>query len=248
MVFGAVSLAGLFASRPLARRMLKASPEHNDVVSYIFAGVGVFYGLALGLIAVATWENFNAVDGLVGKEAAGLAGLYRDLDSYPQPLRGRLETRLRDYTRHVIETEWPAHRDGRAPEDGTRMLDAFENEMMAFEPAREAEKIGHAEAMRSLDSVVEQRRLRLQAVGTGLPASLWTVVLIGAALTVALTYLFWVENLTLHAILVAALATFIALLVFLTAAMDNPFRGEFSVSADAFRVVLAEVMTPRSGG
>jgi hypothetical protein len=246
--FVAASLAGLFATRPLARRVLEASPAHNDVVSYIFAGVGVFYGLALGLIAVATWENFNDVDGLVSKEAADLAELYRDLDGYPQPLRGRLEARLRDYTRHVIEKEWPAHRGGLAPEDGTQMLDGFENEMMAFDPSRETEKICHAEAMRSLDSVVEQRRLRLQAVGTGLPASLWSVVLIGAALTVALTYLFWVENLTLHAILVAALATFIALLVFLTAAMDNPFRGEFSVAPDALQTVLDEVMTARSGG
>jgi hypothetical protein len=246
-VFGAASLAGLFGSRPLARRVLKASPQHNDVVSYIFAGVGVFYGLALGLIAVATWENFNDVDGLVSKEAADLAELYRDLDGYPQPLRGRLEARLRDYTRHAIEKEWPAHREGLAPEDGTHMLDAFENEMMAFDPSRETEKICHAEAMRSLDSVVEQRRLRLQAVGTGLPASLWSVVLIGAALTVALTYLFWVENLALHAILVAALAIFIALLVFLTAAMDNPFRGEFSVSPDALQTVLEQVMRPTTG-
>ncbi len=61
------------------------------------------------------------------------------------------------------------------------------------------------------------------------------MVLIGALFNGILTYLFWVENLWLHAILVAILAVFIALLIFLTAAMDNPFRGEFSVSSDAFR-------------
>ncbi len=61
-----------------------------------------------------------------------------------------------------------------------------------------------------------------------------------------MTYLFWVENLTLHALLVAILATFIALLIFLTAAMDNPFRGEFSVSPEVFQTILEKVMT--SGG
>src|SRR5689334_7267767 len=80
------SLAGLFATRKLARRLLGASTEHNDLVSYFVAAVGVFYGLALGLIAVATWEDFTDVDDLVSKEAASLAGLYRDLDAYPQPL------------------------------------------------------------------------------------------------------------------------------------------------------------------
>ena len=70
------------------------------------------------------------------------------------------------------------------------------------------------------------------------------MVLIGAVINGILTYLFWVENLWLHAALVALLAVFIALLVFLTAAMDNPFRGEFSVSSEAFQTILDKVMTP----
>ena len=200
----------------------------------------------MGLIAVGTWENFSEVDGLVSKEAATLAGLYRDLDGYEQPFRGKLETELRDYARFVVEKEWPAHQRGETPEQGTLILDGIENEIMAFKPTDEREKIVHAEVLRSLDSAAEHRRLRLQAVGTGLPASLWCVVVIGAWLNIAITYLFWVENVKLHAILVMILATFIALMIFLTAAMDNPFRGQFSVSADAFRDILAGVM--RQGG
>ena len=43
-------------------------------------------------------------------------------------------------------------------------------------------------------------------------------------------------------------ASFIGLMVFLTAAMDNPFRGQFSVSPDAYQEVLDEVMTaPKAG-
>src|SRR5262249_37635432 len=95
-----------------------------------------------------------------------------------------------------------------------------------------------------LELVDKQRRLRLQAVGTGLPASLWSVVLIGAFLNIALTYLFWVENRPLHALLVGILATFVGLLIFLTAAMDNPFRGEFSVSPDVFQEIFDNVMKP----
>jgi hypothetical protein len=246
VVFAGLSLLGLFASRPLVRRLLGGSPVHNDIVSYVFAGIGVFYGLAMGLIAVATWEDFTDVDGLVGKESAALAGLYRDLDGYPQPLRGQLEAMLRDYTHHVIEKDWPAHRQGGVNQEGSELLDLLEDKIMAYEPASEREKIIQADVIHSLDGVVELRRLRLQAVNTGLPASLWSVVLIGALLNIALTYLFWVENRMLHALLVALLATFIGLLIFLTAAMDNPFRGEFSVAPDSFQMVLDEVMKPSS--
>src|SRR5690349_2107515 len=85
------TLGVLFATRPLVRRLLGPTANYNDVVSYFFAGIGVFYGLALGLIAVATWENYTDIDGVVGTEAAAVASFYRDLDGYPQPLRGRLE-------------------------------------------------------------------------------------------------------------------------------------------------------------
>jgi hypothetical protein len=242
--FVGLALIGLFVSRPIVGWLVGRSSRHNDIVSYFFAGIGVFYGLALGLIAVATWENYTDIDGVVSTEAAAVASFYRDLDGYPQPLRGQLEAMMRDYTRAVIKLEWPAHKRGLALEDGDAVLDRIENVLMSFEPSKEREKISHAEVLRSWDTLVEQRRLRLQAVSTGLPSALWAVVLVGALINGILTYLFWVDNLWLHAILVALLAVFIALLVFLTAAMDNPFRGEFSVSADGFQTILDKVMIP----
>jgi Protein of unknown function (DUF4239) len=241
-VFLGLSLAGLFLSRPLVRRILNSSPKHNDIVSYFFAGIGIFYGLALGLIAVATWDDYTQIDGVVTTEAAAVASLYRDLDGYPQAFRERLERIMREYTQLVIEREWPAHKQGLAIEDGDALLDHLENEVMSFEPTSEREKIVQAEVVRSLDTVQEQRRLRLQAVSTGLPVALWSVVLLGALLNVGLSYLFWVDNFGLHAALVAIMAAFIGLLVFLTAAMDNPFRGEFSISSQAFQTILENVM------
>ena len=233
---------GLFATRPLARKILGGSGRHNDVVSFFLAGIGVLYGLALGLIAVATWQDFSDIDSQVSKEAATLAGLYRDLDGYPQPLRGQLEGMLREYTRNIVEAEWPAHRRGATLPDGSARLDAFENAVMAFEPTKEREKIAHAEVVRDLNAAVEQRGLRVDSVDSGLPAALWAVVLAGAVLNIALNYLFWVENLVLHAILIGALSAFIALIIFLTAAMDNPFRGEFSVDPGAYSEILQQVM------
>jgi hypothetical protein len=230
----------------MVRRLFGPGTHYNDVVSYFFAGIGVFYGLALGLIAVATWENYVDIDGVVGTEAAAVASFYRDLDGYPQPLRARLEAMTRDYTKLVIDKEWPAHKKGIALEDGDALLDNLEDQVMNYEPTKEREKILQAEVLRSLDTVQEQRRLRLQAVPTGLPAALWSVVLIGAVLNVGLTYLFWTDNLTVHALLVGIMAVFVGLLIFLTAAMDNPFRGEFSISAEAFQTVLDNVMSQKS--
>src|SRR5271156_5786661 len=135
--FVGLALAGLFLSRPIVGRLLDYSPKHNDLVSFFFSSMGVFYGLAMGLIAVATWENYTEIDGVVSTEAAAVASFYRDLDGYPQPLRGRLESMMRDYTKLVIEKEWPAHKRGVALEDGDTILDRLENEIMNFDPSKE---------------------------------------------------------------------------------------------------------------
>jgi hypothetical protein len=238
------SLAGLFVTRPLAKALLGASDRYNDVVSWIFAGICVFYGLAVGLIAVATWENYSEADSQIATEAALIAGLYNELDGYRQPLRATLENQLRDYTKNILFNDWPAHRQGKEDVEGTRLLEIIQDRIMDFTPNGERDKIIHAAVIRALDHVVEARRRRLSSVTTGLPASLWMVVLVGAVINTMMVYLFWVENVKLHAILVSLFGAFIGLLLFLTAVMDNPYRGQFSISPQQFQDVLEKVMTP----
>ena len=243
-----LGVVGLFVNRPIIGRLLHRSAEHNDVISYIFSAVGVLYGLTLGLIAVATWQNFSAADAMVTQEASILDSLYRDLDGYPQPLRSDLEERLRVYTRQLIDVEWPAHRQGRVLMTGARTLEEFRDKIAAIEPSNNSgrEKINHLATIASLDKLLTQRRTRLQAVPTGLPAVLWVVVLLGGMLVFLLSHFFWVENVILHAVLVGLQATILGLLIFLTAAMDNPFRGEFSISPDAFEQVFDQTMKSSS--
>ena len=239
-----LAVVGLFVNRPIIARIVRRSAVHNDITSYIFSAVGMIYGLTLGLIAVATWQNFSAADNMVTQEASMLDGLYRDLNGYPRPLRDNLEEQLRLYTRQVIDIEWPAHRQGKVPIIGMRTLEEFKSKLAGFDPSNNSgrEKINHYSAVKSLDKLLNQRRARLQTVPSGLPAALWVVVLLGGMLVFLLSHFFWVENVMLHAILVGLQATILGLLIFLTAAMDNPFRGEFCISPDAFEQVFDQTM------
>jgi hypothetical protein len=241
-VFGSAAFIGLHLSRPFVRWLLDGSPKHNDLTSYCFAAVGMLYGLTLGLVAVGTWQNFSDADSKASQEANSLGALYRDLDGYPSPLRQQAEALLREYVEVVIRKEWPAHQQGRVLDAGDLVLEEFENTIMKFEPTSETEKIVHREVIESLDTVMQDRGYRLQSVITALPGVLWTVVLIGAFLNISLTYLFWAENLRLQSLLVVAFAMSLGILIFLTAAMDNPYRGEFSVSSAAYEYVLDRVM------
>src|SRR5258707_13437126 len=78
----AVGLAGLFATRKWVRRIHGDDHSHNDVVGFYLGAVCVFYGITLGLLAVATWQNFTDVETRVGEEAAAVGVLYRDVSAF----------------------------------------------------------------------------------------------------------------------------------------------------------------------
>jgi len=115
--------------------------------------------------------------------------------------------------------------------------------LFAFEPGKSSEEIIHAEAIREFSRLVELGRSRLANVTLGLPAALWWVVVFGALLNIVLI---WLQDMEIHVhfILGGVLASILALVIFLIAALDNPFRGEVSVGPDSIALVYETLMKP----
>ena len=102
----------------------------------------------------------------------------------------------------------------------------------------------HAEALRAYNHLIEARRLRLDAVGTKLPAVMWTVIVVGAFIGLSATFFFQVEDARLHALLVTMLATFLGVVVFMILALDRPFRGDLGIGPEPYRLIQDQLMTP----
>ena len=158
------------------------------------------------------------------------------------PLGDELRTELRDYTRFVIEKAWPAQRRGEILSEGNRLLDTFQRQLFANEPTTEGQRLLQAEAMRTYNELVELRRERTEAVNLCVPGPIWTVILLGGALTIVVSYSFQVQQFRLHLFLTASLAAMIGLLVFLISALDRPYRGAVSVEPTAYQIVLERTM------
>ena len=178
----------------------------------------------------------------MAEEAAVLRVLDRSAGWYPQPVRGELRQRLLDYTGFVIDEEWPAQRRGVVLEAAQARLTALEGPLVAFEPATPGQQAAHAETLRTYTHYLELRRERVfGAEATGLPAVVWYVLLVGAAASIALTFLFVLPDARGHLLLTVVLAGFVGLLIFLIAAMDRPYRGEVSVGPEAFEAVRQQM-------
>ena len=112
----------------------------NDMIGFALSSFSVLYGLLLGLLAVASYQNFSSVGDLVTKEASSVAALYRDLGGYPQPIRGQLRDKLREYTRDVIEESWPLQGHGIVATGGSDRITIFVNQLLTFESIKRARK------------------------------------------------------------------------------------------------------------
>jgi len=239
--FLAVAWCGSLVFGPVLRLFVRRQAGCNDLVGYILSCYCVFYGLLLGLIAVAAYQNFMDTNRTVSEEAAAVTALYRDITCYPEPDRTELQDLLREYTRNVIEKSWPLQREGLTPTEGGKKLNAFLARLAAFEPNTKGQEIIHAETFSSFNDVSRLRRLRVICITTGIPAIMWYVVVIGAFLNIALVWLFDMK-LSSHLMLGGVLSFYIGTVICLIAAMDNPFRGEVSIGPDAFVNVYETVM------
>jgi len=235
-----IALVGLLLVRHLLIPKLRYHEGTHEAVSGTVQAIGVFYGITVGLIAVAVWNtNSNAAE-LVSKEAASIASVYRDVTGYPSPIREELRSRLHDYTEFVINDAWPAQREGRGQSvtAGVRILNDFQATLFTFEPKSTGQAALHSETLRAYNNLIEYRRLRIDAVGSGLSTVMWAVIWVGAIISIGVAYFYNIPDLKLHAILVSLMAAFLAMVLFMIVINDKPFYGYNSISSDPYQLIL----------
>jgi hypothetical protein len=241
-VFIATALLGLWTTRQWSRERGLHALVDNSVIGWIFSAILGIYAIAIGLIAVASWSNSSAASAVASREASEIAALHRDFTGYPDPARTQLVAGLAHYTRYVIEEAWPQQRLGQVPHGGTAMLNDFQRQLYSFEPTSDGQRAVHAEALRAYNSLIEIRRQRLEAVKSSVPGTLWSVVLIGAALAIGASFAFNMDSFWVHATMTSLLAAMIGLLVFFILITDLPYRGASGVGPDSYELVLHDLI------
>jgi hypothetical protein len=150
---------------------------HNDVAGFILAIIGVIYAVLLAFIAVSTWENFNKAQDAAELEANMVDNLYVDSAGLPPKLAFFVRRRLREYSRLVIDQEWPAQQAGRINIEGWKPLFQLNAAIAKFRPAENAVSID-SEILRTANNLYRARRDRLVAATSRIPTVMWAVTLI----------------------------------------------------------------------
>ena len=230
--FMSAACIGLIVSQRVIR--LETRKTHNDLAGFTVAVISVTYAVLLAFIAVATWESFSRAERIVDTEADYVGSIYFDTQGLPAQMGHNIREDLRAYVKTVIEDEWPVQRTGNVPAQGWAPLRKLHTAVVTMRPTTAGEAVIEAEILRTLNNLYSARASRLSAVKGHIPEVIWWIIFVGGAITTGFTYLFGFEDLRMHLVMTAAVAASLSLVVVLIIALDWPFRGQVSISPEAF--------------
>ena len=236
-----VWLAGCLGGLMAVRRRASASSlrEHHDVAGIISAAAAVVYAVLLAFVAVVAWERHEAVEIHAAREAAALVDVYRNADAMPGATGSAVRSSLRSYVRAVVDDEWLTLAHGRPALAADSALAAVWRACLTADPATEHERLWMAEAIDRLGEAGEERQMRILGSRRTIPGPLWTVLLLGAMITVTFSFLLAAPSGVLHAVMVILLSGVIGLVLLLVLAFQHPFSGPVRVESTAFQEALA---------
>jgi len=239
LAFVALPAALAFAAVALVRRLVPRRATGRDPAEVLFGVAGGAYGVLLSFLVVVAWQGMTEASAVAEGEVGHLGTAWNLLDGFEAPAAWPMRRAIVAYGRAVVEDEWPRLADGQGSE---RAWDAYAQlwrALLALEPAAGADHTLYAHLVGETRAFSDARRLRLADAQGTFPAELWAVLLAGGAVTLLFACLLGGERPLMHGLLTALLAALLGLVLFLIAALDNPWRGPVKLEPTSFRTSLA---------
>jgi hypothetical protein len=229
------------------RRGWQVHPDDNTAAGFIHAFIGVLYAVALGLIVVMVQGEYGDVENAAVREASAASDLYRTMDGIREPARTQLQTEVSGYVDLVVKEEWPAIRRGDDSPRTWYAIDDLARHITRFDPATPREQNLHSDMLEDVHGLLDARRERIHMGQDGIGGVTWTVIVLGAAITLGFACLFQMRSRRAQLVMTSLMATMFALMMFLIIAMDHPLWGDLSVDPGAFVSVQQNIHRVHDG-
>lgn len=234
--FVLITVAIGFAVDRLAPRRIRI--EHNDLAGFILAVIGVVYAVLLAFVTIGVWERYQQAEERTFDETAMLAVAYRDADVFPGG--HELRKTIREYAETVVEEEWPLMHRGQQSPHADKLMERIDRVVRALPVKSAGEQDVHDQILAAVNSAQSDRDTRLSEDASGVNGLMWVVLVAGAVITVAFTFLFGFKHDVMQVLMTGSLALLIGLVLFLTVALNYPYRGSISVQPEAFHAAIRE--------
>jgi hypothetical protein len=219
---------------------------HNEITGWQISVLGTTYAVIMGFMMFAVWSEFQDAERNEEAEASCLINLYWSATGLPAIQRQEIRKLASDYADAMIDDEWPAMNRGTITHTGTLIIQELWQAATGAQVSTPSEQVSLQQAIAEIGSITEHRRVRQLQSQLHLPKVLWTVLIVGAVITIMSSCLFGSEYPALHMLQVVTLALLLSLSLVAIADINSPFRGTVHVSPTGFE--NAKRMFERVGG
>jgi hypothetical protein len=240
LLFIGLTFALIVFVRPILQFWLRRQGGINEIVGVAISSFSVFYGILLGLLAVAAYQNVGEAKTTVKSETTAIAALHRNLAHYPEPLRTDAQRLLVTYTRHIIDNVWPKQSLGIVERKSDDILSALQDNLQLFDPETETQSLIHGETMSRFYALTEAKALREAQVKVRIDGVLWWLVVVGAGVNIVLLVLLDVR-LFVHLLVAGLVMFYLSMTIYAVSALDEPFAGAVQITPDDYQAVLQRI-------
>ncbi|HEX4042790.1 MAG TPA: DUF4239 domain-containing protein [Xanthobacteraceae bacterium] len=220
---------------------LERLTANNEIAGFKFATVGVLYAVLLAFVIILVWQKFSDAETDVVQEAGAAATIYRLSLGMDEKAATDIRNAMSDYLKVAIDADWPAMARGTSGAQTARQaLDKVYATLLTADVARQAGNPVLSELLHQLDVMTQARRARLTAAQGTVPAVIWLLLFVGAAVTIVFTLFFGTQNLRAQIVMTGLLAFLIFAELLIVVAIDRPFTGSVMVEPTALAAVLAD--------
>jgi hypothetical protein len=212
--------------------------EDHAVAGSLYSMVGVVYAVLLGFITVVVWQQHRDAQDHVQQEAVRVSNLLRDAQVFSDPVRKELRERLVAYGRAVVDDEWNTMAKRQPSPIASKAYEKIWETVYEIQPETERERAFYRESITRLNELGGIRRSRLLSSQSRIPGLLWALLIGGAAISIAFTFMFGAKNTWSHVLTAGSLAGLIGFVLFLILALSCPFSGSLCISPDPLVSVL----------
>lgn len=209
-----------------------AQGEFKETGASLLTQTLAIYGLVLAFVIVNQYGDFNQTRQDVQTEALNIEDVYRAAQALDPQGRQAVSVAIGQYTRSVVDVEWPALSEGKASPQTSAAFSNLYAVLRDNAPKDPAQLAEYGNALSYLHTAHDARHRRLDAASDTLPGLLGTFLLLGALASVASTLLLGMRT---HQLVVPmSLAALLGFTLLLSLTLDHPFTGDSGLSSVHF--------------
>lgn len=226
-----ISIAGLLGARVFLKSDLKSQHDITDPYSQF---VAMLFAVLLGFMVADSMQRFGDARRTVQAEASALANVFRLSEGYPKDECSKLRHLCLDYAQEVANVEWPLLTKHQVDSNAWAIYRKLWKETTTFKADTQSEANVQQALLTAMTAVGDNRRMRVEALHSGLPLDLWLVLIIGGVATIVFTYFFRADDVKIQIVMVGLVSLVICLNLFLLSSYDDPFSGDVMVTPSSF--------------